>query len=399
MSMRRALPLGLLLAAVFLASSATAAVPRLLSYQGILADAAGVPLEGTHTLVFTVYRDSLETVPVLWTESHGHVTVHEGLFNVILGRFTPITDSLFSAQRWLTIRVDGGAEMAPRLRLTASAYALRAAVADSVVGGVGGDDGDWTVSGDDMSAAVSGKVGIGTASPEATLDIYRPMGFDAVSTLRLTTAYMVNMLPAWAAIQFERNSLDAYGPSGDISLRLNDNSTGNVYLAAGGGNVGIGTRTPGAKLEVAGTARVDVLEIAGADLAEKFPMSEPAGPGTVVVIDPQRPGYLAPSRLPYDRRLAGVVSGANGLSAGAVLGQCTPEPGAQAVAMSGRVWALCDATDAAIAPGDLLTTSSRPGHAMKADDAARSHGAVLGKAMSNLARGQVGYVLVLVNLQ
>ena len=40
-----------------------------------------------------------------------------------------------------------------------------------------------------------------------------------------------------------------------------------------------------------------------------------------------------------------------------------------------------------------------PGYAMKALDADRSHGAVLGKAMTGLARGETGLVLVLINLQ
>jgi hypothetical protein len=52
----------------------------------------------------------------------------------------------------------------------------------------------------------------------------------------------------------------------------------------------------------------------------------------------------------------------------------------------------------AIEPGDLLTTSNIPGHAMKAADQARWPGAVIGKAMSSLNEGE-GLVLVLVNLQ
>ena len=47
----------------------------------------------------------------------------------------------------------------------------------------------------------------------------------------------------------------------------------------------------------------------------------------------------------------------------------------------------------------VLTTSETPGHAMAATDAARSHGAIIGKAMTPLARGDKGVVLVLVNLQ
>jgi hypothetical protein len=67
------------------------------------------------------------------------------------------------------------------------------------------------------------------------------------------------------------------------------------------------------------------------------------------------------------------------------------------VAMSGRVYVRCSAEGGAIRPGDLLTTAGTVGHAMRAGDATRSHGAVLGKAMTALDGG-TGLVLVLVNL-
>ena len=68
------------------------------------------------------------------------------------------------------------------------------------------------------------------------------------------------------------------------------------------------------------------------------------------------------------------------------------------VAIAGRVYCQAEAGSAAIQPGDLLTTSNIPGHAMKATDDSRSHGAIIGKAMSSLKEGR-GLVLVLVNLQ
>lgn len=49
-------------------------------------------------------------------------------------------------------------------------------------------------------------------------------------------------------------------------------------------------------------------------------------------------------------------------------------------------------------PGDLLTTSGTPGHAMKAANPAQAQGAILGKAMTPLEEG-CGLVLVLVSLQ
>ena len=59
-----------------------------------------------------------------------------------------------------------------------------------------------------------------------------------------------------------------------------------------GGKVGIGTSTPGALLDVAGTARAQIVEITGADLAERFELVAPAEPGTVLAIDPAGSGRL-----------------------------------------------------------------------------------------------------------
>lgn len=151
---------------------------------------------------------------------------------------------------------------------------------------------------------------------------------------------------------------------------------------------------------VHGRLKTGILEITGADVAEKFRNSDGVvEPGTVMEIDPKNPGQLRVAREAYSSRVAGVVSGAGDIPVGAVLGNLPGYEDAPPIALSGRVWVRCDASDAAIEPGDLLTTSATPGHAAKAVDRERSHGAVLGKAMTALPQGNRGLVLVLVNLQ
>jgi hypothetical protein len=139
--------------------------------------------------------------------------------------------------------------------------------------------------------------------------------------------------------------------------------------------------------------------VGGSDLAEPFELSEENIPaGSVVIIDDIHPGQLVRSTQPYDTRVAGVVSGANGIHPGLMLHQDGINGAGKNVALTGRVYVLADAFTGPIKPGDLLTTSSTPGHAMKVTDHARAQGAVLGKAMSRLSQGQ-GMVLVLVTLQ
>jgi hypothetical protein len=182
---------------------------------------------------------------------------------------------------------------------------------------------------------------------------------------------------------------------------------GNLYweLAVGGGTTNVfqvnnfrnGTVLT---LNEDGEMFVKVLTIlGGADLAEPFPMDEENIPkGSLVIIDETDPGRLRLSESAYDSRVAGIVSGANGVQPGLTLRQEGVMEGNQQVALSGRVYARADAAYGPIKPGDLLTTSDTPGHAMAASDASRTPGAVVGKAMSGLKEGQ-GLVLVLVTLQ
>jgi hypothetical protein len=119
----------------------------------------------------------------------------------------------------------------------------------------------------------------------------------------------------------------------------------------------------------------------------------------VLAIDPDSPGNLKVADAAYDRRVAGVVSGAGEVQPGLIMSQeGTVADGKYPVALTGRVYCLADASNGPIEPGDLLTTSDTPGHAMKVSDHARAQGAVLGKAMTGLKEGR-GLVLVLVSLQ
>ena len=139
----------------------------------------------------------------------------------------------------------------------------------------------------------------------------------------------------------------------------------------------------------------------GADLAEPFKITSGENEvpqGAVVVIDDQNPGHLKLSDLAYDTRVAGVVSGANGISPGIQMQQQGILDGGKNVALTGRVYVLANTSNGAIRPGDLLTTSSTPGHAMKVTDHGRAQGAILGKAMTGLSESK-GMVLVLVTLQ
>ncbi len=140
----------------------------------------------------------------------------------------------------------------------------------------------------------------------------------------------------------------------------------------------------------------------GSDLSENFDVNaaqDDLQSGMIVSIDPQNPGELALAREAYDAKVAGVISGAGGVKTGMLMSQAgTKADGKHPVALTGRVYCQVDASFGAIQPGDMITTSTTPGHGMKANDRARAFGSIIGKAMTGLSEGK-GLVLVLVNLQ
>lgn len=135
----------------------------------------------------------------------------------------------------------------------------------------------------------------------------------------------------------------------------------------------------------------------GADLAEQFVVvgDRLAGPGSVVVLAGD--DSVRVSDEAYDHRVAGVVSGARGYRPAVILDQ-RPGVDRYPLALTGKAWCNVDADICPIHVGDLLTTSSTPGHAMRAIDAGRAFGAVVGKSLGNLESGR-GVLLILVALQ
>lgn len=244
----------------------------------------------------------------------------------------------------------------------------------------------------------AGRVGIGTSSPDHRLAISGgPKWTNAgwTGSLELDNA---------AAIGWKTNTAGNRFGIGQTN--------GGLYFFHTANNPG-STGSPASYdliIKDNGHASVNVLEIqGGADLAEKFDVGGAhtsaatelvdLQPGLVVSIDPQHPGKLVVSDRAYDRRVAGVISGAGGVAPGMIMGQAgSVASGQQAVALNGRVYCWADASGGPIRPGDLLTTSDIPGHAMRVANYAKAHGAIIGKAMSGLNSGR-GLVLALVTLQ
>jgi len=136
----------------------------------------------------------------------------------------------------------------------------------------------------------------------------------------------------------------------------------------------------------------------GGDISENFTSLEQVDEGSLMVLDPAHPEQLKLSNRPYDRLVAGVVAGANDYEPGMTLGVVAGRENQIPVTLTGTTYCWASNVNGAIRIGDLLTTSSIPGHAMKVMDYAAAQGAIIGKAMEAM-EGDRGLVKIIVSLQ
>ncbi|MBS1912777.1 MAG: tail fiber domain-containing protein [Bacteroidetes bacterium] len=105
--------------------------PRLLSYQGVLADnkRTAVP-DGSYTVTFRIY-DVASGGTAIWQETDGVQTV-DGVFEAILGEKTPMVLP-FDKSYWIGLELQGEPEMTPRVRFVATPYSMHSIAADSAL--------------------------------------------------------------------------------------------------------------------------------------------------------------------------------------------------------------------------------------------------------------------------
>jgi hypothetical protein len=140
------------------------------------------------------------------------------------------------------------------------------------------------------------------------------------------------------------------------------------------------------------------IRFTNADCAEDFDVADPtsADPGTVMVLS--EVGELRVSHQAYDKRVAGVISGAGDYKPGIILDKRHASANRRPIALLGKVYVKVDAQFGAVEVGDMLTSSPTPGHAMKTTDPLKAFGAVIGKALHPLRQGQA-LIPILIALQ
>ena len=245
------------------AQTITSAVPGSISYQGRALNSAGTvmgsgtPVNRTVTFRIWDHASNSLTANLIYSEQQV-VTIAEGEFSVLVGagNFTAgtplgysesgkgpptvkISDlSVFAGvNRFLGVTIDDGTvavdnEVSPRQQIVSSAYALRARYAEQL-----GSNG-----GTALTALDSGNVGIGNTSPPSRFTV------TAAATGTSTPQMIITADDVTERLRIGVDSTN--NGTGFIQAFKEGVGAQNLLLNPNGGNVGIGTTAPVARLDI-----------------------------------------------------------------------------------------------------------------------------------------------------
>jgi len=412
---------------VLLSACGTSALNSQMSYQGRLTDAAGNPITGNRDMIFRLYTSNSGGTPI-WEEAHtgaSRVTVSNGLFNVVLGGLTPLPVSEFHQPLFLEIVV-AGETLSPRQDLLGAPYAFSLAPGAAIKGYIAVDATTGYTStlnvanfstGQAIAAqSLSGSAIIGAASAagdgvygysvsgdgvHGKADAAGKSGVYGYSANGFGVTGRSDNNHAVQGISGSHQHAGVYGMSvkgtGVWGEHTDPSFTSpGVYGKNTGSGVGVYGRSVNdhgvyADGAVYGFYTPDKIYAGNGyvDIAEHINAASDVEPGDVVVIDPDHDECVVKSTKPYDTTVAGIISTDPAFLIG---NSDTKTP----LSLAGRVPCKVSAENGPIHRGDLLTTSSTPGHAMKATEL--KLGTILGKALGELESG-TGVIYVLVTLQ
>jgi len=238
------------------AASASFAQPTAFTYQGQL-KSNDSPANGVHDLRFLLFNAAIDGSQVGTTQCVDNVQVVNGAFTATLDFGNQFATT---GQRFIEIEVrsdtglgcgdaTGFTKLAPRQPITPAPTAIQAKSAFTLASADGSNPAAVIVDN-------AGKVGVGTLLPTHTLHLASPAPTLALQDTDSTTQ-QVGYISYRDSGNVERAWM-GYGSTGDPDFTIfNTRPSGDlVLLTAATGNVGIGTASPAAKLDVRGDIRL-----------------------------------------------------------------------------------------------------------------------------------------------
>ena len=258
----------LVAAAIALGATQAAAVPATITHQGRLFDTKGAPVNGALDVTFTLF-DAAQGGAALWTETHS-VAFDAGYFSIELGADKPFSNVFDGSTLHLGIQIAGDAEMTPRARVGSVPYALVAgdvrgdinpnSVSIEGYGPVIDSTGKWLGDTTSLMGPPGPQGPAGAMGPAGLAGPQGPAGADGAPGPAgpvgpigppgaAGPAGPIGPTGATGAV----GPMGPAGPQGAVGpAGVGWNVSGNDLYAALTGNVGLGTQTPTAKLDVAG---------------------------------------------------------------------------------------------------------------------------------------------------
>lgn len=233
---------------------ANAEISKSIAVQGVLKTSAGAPITTATNVNFSIYNVETGGTPLVSIVQNVNTTP-EGIFTALLD----LSSLKFDADYWIGIRI-GTETLTPRQRLTPAPYAL--ALPNLV--------------------SVGGQIGIGTATPLATLHVSGkkiPNQASANAELRLQTIIDGTYARIWLLPNLnsttENTSVkwsigarrDLAGLMDYLVIDNNGLNGGNTMyrhlVISPSGNVGIGAPAPNVKLHISGGADANISSGSG----------------------------------------------------------------------------------------------------------------------------------------
>ncbi|MDO8529927.1 MAG: hypothetical protein Q7S10_00735 [bacterium] len=233
----------------------------------------------------------------------------------------------------------------------------------------------------------------GTAAVRKMTLSYPSTGTTAITGLAddvgATTGQIMETVPVTAFATSTANMLHTGGQT--VTNNVHKFIDGIMIVTAGGDlELWHASETATTTTLIAGSSVVVTKIGAGSDLAEIYGTKDiTIETGDVVSLDSSLNAGVKKSDKPYDSNVFGIISTSPGLVMGSL---DDPDVEPVLVAFSGRVPVKVNTENGPIVFGDLLTSSSTPGVAMKATKA----GQIIGQAMTEFSGEGVGRVLAFI---